>query len=412
LAAIVGALVALVLVPGMGAAAKDPLSEVTERLGGALRGNPVSTTADVPSDPTEDDDSEGHESPNPSAPDHASGGVADVHLDGNELATVGGTNSSIEDDDSSSSDVTVLAVAGQEIVGAHSDSEEGPESETHDPLAPLCEGTEGTVCLGLLYADASSSENSNSSSSSGSAAVAFACLGGTQTDATQDCDGPIGAGVARSDSDISRDKQSGETEATHSNDVADVCIGRTDASGTCTGVGAEAAHSESNSESGAPGGGGSTKRDSFLLNVEANGEDNEIIGDPTAIAVPPGCPDGTSIACVFFNQGESFVFTGGAAGHQQVAHVSVGPDLVLGHVATSETLATNAGPTDVVKGERPIEAPDDTVLGSGPGAGGAGSESVLPFTGVATLLYLAIALALISAGAWLLALRRCLVQAA
>ena len=410
LAAAFGALVALALVPGMGAAAKNPLTEVTGKLENSIKdmtgGSAQAGTAQVPPEPTQDDDSEGHESPNPADPDHASGGIADVQIDGNELVTVGHTESKITDDDSSSSDVTVLAIGGEEIVGAHSDSEEGPENDTQDPLAPVCEESGGAVCLGLLFAEASSSENSSSSNASSSAAVAFACLGGTQTDATDECDGPVSAGVAESNAEIERDKQSGETEASHSNDLADVCIGGADQSGTCTGVGAEAAHSESHSESGPAGGQGSTERDSFLLNVEANGEDHEVVGDPTAIAVPPGCPEGTSVACVFFNQGESFVFTGGAAGYQEVAHVQVGPDLVLGHLATSETLATNAGPDDVVEGDPPLENPDDTVLGGGPGAADGGLGDALPFTGVATSLFLSIACALISAGAWLLALRR------
>ncbi|MGH2698421.1 MAG: hypothetical protein ACRDJL_04385 [Actinomycetota bacterium] len=410
LVAVVSALVALALVPGMGAAAKNPVSDVTGTLGetveGLTGGKSSSLPARVPPEPTEDDDSEGHESPNPSGPDHASGGVADVQIDGNELVTVGHTDSTITDDDSSSSDVTVLAIGGEEIVGAHSDSEDGPANDTQDPLAPLCEGSGGGVCLGLLFADASSSESSTSSNASGRAAIAFACLGGTQTDATDECDGPVSAGVASAKSDIERDKQTGETQATHSNDLADVCIGGADPSGTCTGIGAEAAHSESHSESGPAGGRGSTERDSFLLNVEANGEDNEVIGDPTAIAVPSGCPEGTSLACVFFNQGETFVFTGGAAGHQQVAHVSVGPDLVLGHLSTSETLATNAAPGDVVEGESPSKTPGDVVLGGGPGATGDLATDALPFTGVETSLFLAIAFALISAGAWLVALQR------
>lgn len=407
-----GALVTLALVPGMGAAANNPVSDVTDTVTdtvkGVTGGGSSAGAAQVPPEATEDDDSEGHESPNPTDPDHASGGIADVQIDGNEVVTVGQTNSTIEDDDSSSSDVTLLAIGGEEIVGAHSDSEDGPESDTQDPLAPVCEESGGAVCLGLLFADASSSENGNSSDASSSAAIAFACLGGTQEDATDECDGPASAGVGQSEGDIQRDKQSGETEASHSNDLADVCIGGGDQSGTCTGVGAEAAHSESQSESGPSGGQGSTERDSFLLNVEANGEDNEVIGDPTAIAVPPGCPEGTSVACVFFNQGESFVFTGGAAGYQEVAHVQVGPDLVLGHLSTSETLATNAGPDDddVVEGDPPLENPGDTVLGGGPGGVGDGSGDALPFTGVATSLFLAIACALISAGAWLLALRR------
>jgi hypothetical protein len=421
LAAAIGALVMLALVPGIGAAAKNPITDLTDTLEESVKGLTGGSTpagaAQVPPKPAEDDDSEGHGSPNPAGPDHSSGGIADVQIDGNELVTVGQTDSTINDDDSSSSDASVLAIGGEEIVGAHSDSEDGPKNDTQNPLAPLCEESGGAVCLGLLFAEASSGENSNSSNASSNAAAAFACLGGTQTDATEECDGPVSAGVAQSNGEMERDKQSGETEASHSSDLADVCIGVVDASGTCTGVGAEAAHSESHSESGPAGGQGSTERDSFLLNLEANGEDNEIVGDPTAIAVPPGCPAGISVACVFFNQGESFVFSGGAAGHQQVAHLQVGPDLVLGHLSTSETLATNAGPDDDgpdgegpdddVEGDPQREAPGDTVLGAGPGgADGPLDGDALPFSGVETSLLLAIAFALISAGAWLLAVHR------
>lgn len=405
-----GAMVALALLPGMGAAAKSPATDATDAVGeaveGATGGASSGSSAPVPAEPTEDDDSPGHESPDPSGPDHASGGIAEVQIDGNELVTVGHTDSTISDDDSSSSDVTLLAIGGEEIVGAHSDSEEGPESDTQHAFAPLCEGSGGGVCLGLMFADASSTEGANSSSASGNAAVAFACLGGTETDAEAECDGPVGAGVAESHSDIKRDKQSGETEASHSSDLADVCIGGEDTSGTCSGIGAEAAHSESRSESGPAGGQGSTERDSFLLNVEANGEDNEIVGDPADMSVPPGCPEGESLVCVFFNQGESFVFTGGAAGYQEVAHVTVGPDLMLAHLSTSETLATNAGPEDVVEGS-PAEVPGDTVLGGGPAEPADDSAGdALPFTGTEVSLFLALACALISAGAWLLALQR------
>ncbi|MGH2702635.1 MAG: hypothetical protein ACRDJ2_12785 [Actinomycetota bacterium] len=401
----------MALIPGMGMAADDgpverpdsvgqPIDQVTGGVDEAL-----GSSAQVPPDPTTDDDSEGHVSPDPEGSDHASGGIADTEVDGNEVATVGHTESTIEDDDSSSTDVTVLAIGGEEIVGAHSESD-GAENDSQDPLAPLCEESGGAVCLGLLFADASSSEGSNSSSATGSAALAFACLGGTQTDAGATCDGPVSAGVSESNSDIKRNKTTGETEASHGNDVADVCLGGANATGACSGAGVEAGHSESTSNSGSPNGQGSTERDSFLLGVEANGERNEIVGDPTAIAVPPGCPEDESVVCVFFNQGESFVFSGGAAGHQETVHVSVGPDLLLGHVATSETLATNDGPSDVVQGGGPdapgdADDPNDTVLGAAPG-----DDSVLPLTGTTVWLLLSLAFALIAAGAWVLALQR------
>ena len=409
------ALLALALLPGMGSAAKDPVSDVTDSVGEAAGeaidevtgGLPSGGSHQAPSDPTEDD-SEGHESPDPSGPDHASGEIADVSVEGNDAVTVAQTNSTIEDDDSSSSDVTVLAIGGEEIVGAHSDSGKGPKQDSVDPLAPICEGSEGGICLGLLFADASSTENSNSSSASGSAALAFACLGGTQSEEGSSCGGPVGAGVSESNSDIKRNKKTGQTEASHSNDAADVCIGGEadpPAEGgepVCSGIGAQALHSESTSNSGKPNGKGTTERDSYVLGLDAGGERQEIIGDPTDLSIPPGCPEETSLVCIFFNQGESFVFTGGAAGHQETVHLDLGP--ILAHLATSETLATNDGPDeDVVPVSPRDDAPKDKVLGT---PSTPGSDDVLPFTGIEIALFLALALGLISLGAWLLALQR------
>ena len=411
--ATVMALIALPAVPPAEAAQEDGLSGVVKTVEEAAgqvigeSGSSAQSRAQVPPDPTTDDDTPGHETPNPGGADHASGGVADVQIDGNDAVTVAHTESTIEDDDSSSSDVTVLAVGGEEIVGAHSDSGRGPTRDTQDPLAPLCEGSGGGICLGLLYADASSTETSSSSSASGNAALAFACLGGTQTDAGAECDGPVSAGVAHSNSNIERNKSSGRTRAEHSNDLVDVCVGGADTAGACSGIGAEAAHSESSSDSGEFGDRGSTERDSYLLGVEANGERTEVVGDPSDLSVPPGCPEGNSLVCVYFNQGESFVFTNGAAGRQETIHLTVGPDLVLGHLATSETLATNSGPGE--DEAPPDDEPTDTVLAGGPGVGdeAAGEgDDVLPFTGTEVPLLLALAFALISAGAWLVAYRR------
>jgi hypothetical protein len=356
----------------------------------------------VPAAPTEDDDSEGHETEDPAPPDHAGGTVADVDVAGEDVAEVGSAESRIEDDGEASGDVTVLAIGGNEIVGAHSSSRGGQAEDSVAPFDPLCEGSGGEICIGLLFARTASSEDSSSSSASSEAALAFACLGGSQEQASADCGGPVGAGVATSSGRTRRDHTTGRTTADQETSAANVCVGPEGrVGGVCSGIGVTLLFAESHSDSGSGAGDGTTTRRSYLAGVDLGGDQALLVEDPTAISIPPGCPVGGSLVCVFLNQGESFTFTGGAGGAQETVHVSLlrgvadGADLALGHAVTADTLARHwpVGATELRagvrggRGEREIEAP---VAAPAPGE--------LPFTGTDALGLLAAMLVLTAAG--------------
>lgn len=358
--------------------------------------------------PTEDDDSPGHETQDPVPPDHASGEVAHVALAGEGLVTVNSTRSEVRDDGSSSADVTLLAIGGEEVVGAHSDSG-GPTHDESDPLADLCAGSGGQVCVGLLFAEADSTEDEDSSQAEAHGALLFACVSGGGNDpTTPECEGSgnaIGVGVATSDSTTTKDKRTGDTEAEQQTDVADICLGG-ETAGTCTGVGAEAAHAESKSTATDPNRPGTTERRSYVAGVEAGGQEFLLVEDPEAIAVPPGCPtEPGSIACVFLNQGESFIFTGGAASRQEAIDARVGvsgEDIVLfGHVATAETFVRNTGPQCPPVCPELTEVEAERLGKRGPAAGAgvkAGrADAGLPFTGSSIILGL-VALGLMLSG--------------
>jgi hypothetical protein len=376
-----------------------------------------------PGDPSSDDDSDGHETEDPAKPDHAGGSIAEVSLAGQELIAVGQNNASIDDDGQASGDVVVLAIGGSEIIGAHSNCPavgcEGGESEGNAPIGLLCEPSGGSVCVELLYGNTTSSTENDESSATADQALVFACIGGSQTTPSEDCAGPVGAGVSENHSVITQDNTNGNTSADQSTDVADVCVGPTGEdpiTGTCSGLGASALHSETHSEANSETGNGSTDRSSYLLAVELGGTSLLTISDPTAISLPPGCPEGASLVCVFLNQGESFVYTGGAGSHQEALHLSVlraivgGEDVALGHVADAETLAENTGPACppgatradcVVTPSCPVgqhrDASGNCVDDQGPGPRG------LSDTGLDTLVPVALALALMLLGTNLVA---------
>jgi hypothetical protein len=380
----------------------------------------VQQPAEPPDDPTDDSDNEGHETENPTKPDHASGSIADLDLAGEGLIVVGQNNAQINDDGTASGDVVVLALLGEEIIGAHSecpavDCEGGTASSGVAP-GLLCEETAGGVCVGLLFAETTSAVGNDESSATADQALAFACVGGTQEAPEENCDGLVGAGVSENHSSVTQDNTNGNTTADQATDVADVCVGPTGEdplTGTCSGVGASALHSESHSEANSETGPGTTERSSYLLALELAGSPAIEISDPTEIALPPGCPAGASLLCIYLNQGESFVYTGGGASRQEALHIAVlagvvgGADLVGGHLADAETLAENTGPAcppgatraDCVPQCPPGQqlGPDGTCQPIPKPPGG------LPVTGLDTVIPLAIALNLMLMGAWLVA---------
>jgi hypothetical protein len=391
------------------------LEEATKQVGkaaqGVTGGSSGSTTAEappVPSTPTSDDDSEGHETQDPAPPDHAGGSVLDVNVVGEDALTVGETESRIRDNGESSGDVTVLAIGGSEIVGAHSNSRSGPETDSNDPFEGLCTESDGGVCVGLLFAETTSTEEGATSSSESRAALAFLCLGGEQTEADGTCDGFLGVGVATSDSEITRNERTGRTDASQETELADACVGGEDRAGDCEGLGIALIHSESASSAPSENENGTTERSSFLAVIQAEGEEEVIIDEPAAFAVPPGCPAGESLLCIFLNQGESFVFVGGAGSRQEAIHVSLlpgaieGQDLIEVHAGVAETLARNAGPAET--------RPDTEVRPAARGAPQVQGEVAgeLAFTGadLLAMALLSVALSVIGAGALILARRR------
>lgn len=377
--------------------AREQVRGITDSAG--VAGGPSRVTGEVPP-VTSDDDSAGHETEDPQAPDHGGATVLDTGVAGEDVARVGESRATVEDDDSTSGDATLLALGGEEIAGAHADS--GGEEEAHfgDPLAPLCSGSEGQVCLSVLYADAWASEKGGTSSSRGRTGVADVCLGG---DGSDGCTGPVSTGVATSESEAERDQKSGRSTASSSSEVADVCVQPDPVTGLCA-VGVEVLHSEGRSDSG--GGKASAERDSHLLALELGNEEQARVGDPQALSLPPDCPEGGSLVCLFVNQGETYLGNGSAGHAQEALHVDVLPgnlDLVV-EAGRSETLVHNDG------GEAGGDGSGPTVRGAGGGPGSpgtvAGVADMLPQTGGVWSGLLALALLGIGAGALLTARSR------
>jgi hypothetical protein len=337
---------------------------------------------------------------------------------------VGQNDAAIEDDGTAHSDVVVLSLLGSEIIGAHSNCPavgcEGGEPTGSVAPGILCEESGGGVCVGILFAEANSSVENDESSASADQVLAFACIGGTQTAPAENCDGVVGAGVSEQHSTITQDNTTGATEGSSSTDVADVCVGPTgeDAiTGVCSGLGVSALHSESSSSASSETAPGTTERSSYLLALElGGGEPVLVISDPMDISLPPGCPAGASLLCVFINQGESFVYTGGAGSTADALHIDVlagavdGADVVFGHVAQSQTLVENTGPAcpPGSTAGHCVEVCPDTGLPPMPDGTCPPEERPpgLANTGLGVLLPLALALTLMMAGAHLVALDR------
>lgn len=381
--------------------------------GGLLEQAPsASTSTSVPSQdapaPSSDDDSPGHETPNPSAPDHGQATMLDAGVAGEDVATVGDDRATVRDNDSTRADSTLLALGGQEVIGAHADSNGTGEDHFGDPLAPLCEGSDGAACLTVLYADAWASEEGRTSHSESQSGVADVCLGGDSTDPTAECAGPAYVGVANNHAEAHRNQTSGRTTASSSSDLAEVCLERDEVTGACA-VGVGALHSSGEADSGnSPG---SATRESYLLALDVAGEEQLRVEDAQAVSLPPECPEGTSLLCLFLNQGETYLGDGLAGHAQDALHLKVLPGIVdLELVAAdTETLVHNDGgeplPADeVLDDQRDRGGDGDVVAGVGaggpgnPGATIAGVGDTLPNTGGVWSGLLAIALSAIGIG--------------
>jgi hypothetical protein len=364
----------------------DLVNHVEQQLAQATA--PTQTGAARPSTsppaPTSDDDLPGHETQDPAAPDHGAAKVADVDLGDNDVADLAQSRATTNDDDSTASDATLLALGGQEVLGAHADSTDPDAQEGHfgDPLAPLCEGSSGALCLKLLYADAWATDDGSTSHADSRSGVAAVCLGGTDVDATE-CDGPIGADVATSKATSERDQASGRTTADSESDAAGVCLAPDATTGGCA-FGIGALHSAGDADSA-----GTADRESYLVALDGGGEEQFRFDDPTAIAIQPECA-APSLICLYLNQGETYVADGIAGHAQEALDLRVLPETPIevgAEVSRTETLAHNDGGTSSVggtdDGPGPVVAGEEVSAG---GAGGPGNPAAGVVAGVSGLL--------------------------
>ncbi|HET6627077.1 MAG TPA: LPXTG cell wall anchor domain-containing protein [Nocardioidaceae bacterium] len=373
------------------------------------------TPSSPPPAPSSDDDLPGHETEDPAPPDHAGAEVADVDVADTDVADVGHNDATVEDDDSTRADSNLLTLGGQEVLAAHADSGKTQESHTGDPLAPLCEGSGGAICLRVLYADAYATETGSTSHSRSRNGALDACVGGSSTDPTAACDGPIGAAALGSDTEAERDRASGRTRAGSTSDAADLCLQQ---DGACM-LGIGAVHSEGHSDSG--GSPGTADRDSYLLGLVVAGEDQGRVDDPAALALQPECAE-PSLLCVFLNQGESYTGDGIAGHAQEALDVGVLPDTlgVQADVSRTESLVHNDGGSTEDAPAVPGDAGE--VAGAGVGAGGPGIagtsagagggasvlglSGMLPNTGGVWSGLLALGLLMLAGGAFTIAYSR------
>ncbi len=275
----------------------------------------------------------------PEPPDHARGAVADIDLLKSHLIDITKYDASIEDNNESHSDSTVLGIGGSRIVGSSADSRDhNREGENGDALK-TCNVTGGLLCLSLLYHNTVATEDRDSTLAAARGGVLALCLGGHDKDITTsyECNGILSLGVAEGLGIAERDKEHGHTKADSANELLNLCIGKREKLTTpCDGLGLEALHVESKSKSDKP----ETERGSFLLGIDSNGSSTYLLDGPFALALPDDCGD-SAILCLFLNQGRSVIFKNpkGAGSVQEALRLDVLNRTLLVVLGQAETLA-------------------------------------------------------------------------
>lgn len=377
---------------------RDPLAPVTGTVDQVLK--PIKdATGNTPAPrangalPVQENDDPDRETTDPSGPDHGSGQSVDADAGDEDVADVAGSDATLQDDDSSSADATLLAVGGNEILGAHADSDGTRSQSTGDPLEPVCSGSDNALCVQLLYADADATDG-HSEARSG---VAAACVGGTDDDAT-DCDGQVGAGALQSNGEVDRNAN-GRTRARSGSSAANACLQQDPMLGTCT-VDADALRSNGSSDSS-----GAASKDSQVLGAGLDGTTVADTSEPTATAVPVDCTS-PSLACLFLNQGETYVGNS-AAGHSVTALTATALDgSVLATLAHSETLTHQVDRSTTTSGDPVTSGGPANPSAGTPQAGGVPVDSVLPNTGGVLSGLLMLGLLVVGLGSLLVAWSR------
>lgn len=429
----------------------DPLDEIT----GTLPSDPAGAGDDVEGTKPSGGAAKAAPGTSSNAAAESTGSVVDAEVDGNNIVTVSKTSSSASAGSSggassaeSGSDAVLLAVLGNELFGSHADSGSGTSGEDGlllDVTNAVCDATGGSVCLSLLYSN-SKSGSTNSQTSS----ILGLCVGGTQTSAADNCDGPLflvvgfaGAGATGTSSvaDTSADTAvadacvgSGSHEAAQScdglasvraaeahssaassttegaagasNSTLDLCLGGETGSGVCNGVGLVLLRSESTS-SAAVGSTGQSEESASVVALEVGGEEVLAVDDQGAISLPSQCP-AESLLCLSLNETDSTAGVGSVTGSAEAVGAEVlsegptGNPLIGGSIDNARTSVGSAapGPKPRGPGGLPPGAPD---VGGPLGRGGGGG---LPFTGSPTGMVAAMGMLVMVAGAGALALSR------
>ena len=295
----------------------------------------VQAAVDAPDPPASDDDISPNETENPVGPDHGSTRGVDTKFLGFDLVGLNHDNATIEDNDRATADSTALSLFGSELAGAHAQSDGDPEDH-FDLLAPVCVATAGGVCVSVLYADAYASNDGSTSESYSQSGLADVCLGGSSSDPTAFCDGPIELGVARSEAGAERDLTTGQTAAFAFYQTAGACLLGTPE--TC-GIFADALSSFGIADSGPGGDTDASFRESGLLNLGAGGSFFPVLDSPAYLPL--------FLADLFLNQGESYdgLDTAGTAQDALILNVLpfIDPPLEFTGVGHTETLVHNDG---------------------------------------------------------------------
>lgn len=382
----------------------DPVGDLVKKgqtnLGAVKKGSNASVPSrDAPNPtPANDDDSPGHETANPQAPDHGSSHAAQGDLGGQEVANVADGNSTVNDDDSTSADSTLLAVGGNEVIGSHASSDGDNHSSGPVPQPPICDTTNGEICLNLLYSESNATDDGDSSDSSTSNGVFKLCLGGSDPSGAR-CTGPAQIDLAGSESRAHRNQRTGRTTTSSDAGLASVCLRR--AVAACT-VRADAVDSEGNADSN-----GATKRRSEVIGLSVL-QPAEVPGvpgvpgplggsEPFAFSIPMDCPTAGSLLCIFGNQGETYHGDQLAGTAQTALEIYTVDRAMQLSLAQSETLAHNDGgrASSVVRppkaSHQPAAAPQHAVKQV--------VDGILPNTGGVWSGLLALGLGLFASGA-------------
>jgi hypothetical protein len=306
----------------------------------------------------------------PKPPDHASGAVADIDLLKSRLLEITKYDATIEDNNESHSDSTVLGLGGSRIIGSSADSREHKREGQNGDALKTCNVTGGVLCLSLLYHNTVATEDRDNTLAAARGGVLALCLGGHDKDitASYECNGALSLGVAEGLGIAERDKKHGHTKADSANELLNLCLGKRDKLTTpCDGVGLEALHVDSKSKSEKP----DTERHSFLLGIDINGKSSYLLDQPFALALPEDCGD-SALLCLFLNQGRSVIFKNpkGAGSVQEALRLDVLNKTLLVVLGQAETLAHETEGYDRHKKEHGEEGEKGEDHGKGENAGG------------------------------------------